>query len=36
MERVVAYPQTAWLIVTGLYLLAAGRAGRSISAAGRQ
>jgi hypothetical membrane protein len=25
MERVVAYPQTAWLIVIGLYLLAAGR-----------
>lgn len=31
MERVVAYPQTAWLIVIGLYLLAAGRAARSIS-----
>lgn len=30
MERVVAYPQTAWLIVIGLYLLAAGRAARSI------
>jgi hypothetical membrane protein len=23
MERIVAYPQTVWLIVTGLYLLAA-------------
>jgi hypothetical membrane protein len=26
MERVVAYPQTAWLIVIGLYLLCASRA----------
>jgi hypothetical membrane protein len=33
LERVVAYPQTAWLIVTGLYLLAAGRAARSTSPA---
>ncbi len=31
MERVVAYPQTAWLIVIGLYLLTAGRAARSVS-----
>jgi hypothetical membrane protein len=33
MERVVAYPQTAWLIVVGLYLLAAGPAARSLSRA---
>jgi hypothetical membrane protein len=33
MERVVAYPQTAWLIVIGLYLLFAAQAPRAPRAA---
>jgi hypothetical membrane protein len=32
LERVVAYPQTAWLIVIGLYQLTAGRAARQLMA----
>lgn len=32
LERVVAYPQTAWLIVIGLYQLTAGRAAGQLMA----
>jgi hypothetical membrane protein len=35
-ERVVAYPQTAWLIVVGLYLLRAGATPGTPRAAGRR